>query len=392
MRIAIFTDTFTPQINGVVTSTLTFRRVLEALGHEVLVAGPKLKGGPDSSPREWRFRSIPFPFQKEHCLISPLSRHLRHFDDNQFDIIHVQTPFSMGHLGQYLGWRYNIPVVHTYHTYWEEYLHYFPILPQKLRKKLYIHLLSKTFCNRSDHVVVPSSQMRDKLLTYDITTPMTIIPTGISTTIHVTDDDRAQFMVQHNLSTQTRYLIFVGRLGLEKNIYFVLDAFAKIAAQLGDVNLIIAGDGPERDGLVAHATSLGIVNRCHFLGYIEHAAVFTAYSVSTVIVFASKTETQGLSLLEGLSVGRPAVCLDASGVSDILANDRGGFLTQENAEVFASTCVRLLSDPVLYAAKAADAYQRASDFSDENMTVRLLDVYAQTIAHYHPTKRRSFDD
>jgi 1,2-diacylglycerol 3-alpha-glucosyltransferase len=179
---------------------------------------------------------------------------------------------------------------------------------------------------------------------------------------------------------------------LEKNIYFVLDAFAKIAAQLDGVDLIIAGDGPEREGLLAYARELGVAERCHFLGYIDHKAVFTAYSVAKLIVFASKTETQGLSLLEGLSVGRPAVCLDASGVSDILAQNQGGFLTKEDPDEFSSVCVRLLTDSDLYKIKAADAYRRATDFSDENMTARLLDVYAQTIATYHPTKRSMFDD
>ena len=137
MKIAIFSDTYLPQINGVVTSTQTFSRELEKLGHKVLICGPKMKGATRLTHKVWRFRSFTFPFQKEYRFINPFSRILRRFKKLGVDIIHVQTPFSMGYLGQYLGWKYKIPVVHTYHTHWEEYLHYFPLFPKNIEVDIY---------------------------------------------------------------------------------------------------------------------------------------------------------------------------------------------------------------------------------------------------------------
>lgn len=171
MKIAIFTETYHPQINGVVTSTSILSQKLESLGHQVLIIGPKTNEAQESTDKVWRFRSVPFPFQPEHRIISPLSRKLRKFKEMDFDIIHVQTPLFMGHLGQYLSWYHQIPLVHTYHTFWAEYLHYFPVLPKRFRKQADLLVLSRNFCNRCNHVIVPSSQMKQKLIEYGVEAP-----------------------------------------------------------------------------------------------------------------------------------------------------------------------------------------------------------------------------
>lgn len=372
MKIAIFTDTYSPQINGVVTSTITFAHELEKLGHKVVIMGPRMKGATDSTDKVWRFRSFPFIFQKEYMCVSPFSRQLRKFKSQHFDIIHVQTPFSMGHLGQYLGWKYNIPVVHTYHTHWEEYLHYFPLLPHAIRKKLSILLLSKTFCNRCKHVIVPSSQIQDKLLEYKVTSPISIIPTGIE--LHQAPSQEAiqNFRSRFHLAPEIRYMIFVGRLGTEKNTSFLLESAQKVIQKLPHIKLLIVGDGPERNAMKTQAASLGIEDQCIFTGYLPHKDVFTAYAAAHVITFPSKTETQGLSLLEGLSLGKPAVCINAMGVKDIL--EKGGFLTSETAE-FSDKIMALFTQGDLYQKKSEEALERANQFSSAAMAQKLLAVY-----------------
>ena len=134
MKIAIFTDTYLPQINGVVTSTKTFKDAFEALGHTVYVMCPKV-GDSKSTEKVWRFPSVTYPFQKEYRLVLPYSKQLKHFKDLEIDVIHAQTPFTMGYLRQYLGKKYEIPVVHTYHTFFMEYVHYVPVLPTSWMKK-----------------------------------------------------------------------------------------------------------------------------------------------------------------------------------------------------------------------------------------------------------------
>lgn len=372
MNIAIFSDTYSPQINGVVTSTITFAHELEKLGHKVYIMGPRMKGGTESSDKVWRFRSFPFLFQKEYMCISPFSRQLRKFKGLHIDVIHVQTPFSMGHLGQYLGWKYNIPVVHTYHTHWEEYLHYFPLLPPTLRKKLSIHLLSKTFGNRCKHVIVPSSQMKEKLLEYEVTSPISIIPTGIELNQAPSQTAIDAFRTRFQISSDTPLMIFVGRLGTEKNIYFLLESAKRVLQKIPSSKLLVVGDGPERERMKAKAEELGIMPQCIFTGYLSHKDVFIAYAASKVITFPSKTETQGLSLLEGLSLGKPAVCINAMGVKDIL--EKGGFLTTETQE-FSDRVIDLLTHESLYKEKSQEALETAQQFSSTAMTEKLLEVY-----------------
>ena len=368
MNIAIFSDTYSPQINGVVTSTITFAHELEKMGHKVYIMGPRMKGATESTDKVWRFRSFPFLFQKEYRCISPFSRQLRKFKGLHIDVIHIQTPFSMG----YLGWKYTIPVVHTYHTHWEEYLHYFPLLPHTIRKKLSILLLSKTFGNRCKHVIVPSSQMKEKLLEYEVSSPISVIPTGIELNQDPSQSAIDAFRTRFHLSAYTPLMIFVGRLGTEKNIYFLLESAKRVLEKVPTSKLLIVGDGPERERMKAKTAELGIASHCVFTGYLSHKDVFTAYAASKVITFPSKTETQGLSLLEGLSLGKPAVCINAMGVKDIL--EKGGFLTSETEE-FSERTIDLLTNEVLYEEKSQEALETARQFSSTAMTEKLLEVY-----------------
>ena len=385
MKIAIFTDTYAPQINGVVTSTLTSVHELESLGHEVLVIGPKLAGASHSTDKIWRFRSMAFPFQKEYTIILPFSRKLRKFSDTNWDIIHIQTPFFMGHLGQYIAWKYKIPSIHTYHTHWEEYTHYFPLLPKKIRKFLFITLFSRLFCNRCNHIVVPSYQIQEKLVTYGVTTPKTVIPTGVISPV-VSPKQIALFKQKWGISSSQKVIVFVGRLGAEKNVYFLLEAFLKIAHALPDTILLIAGDGPERGRMLNKLSEYGLRDRCIFTGYITHHDVFVAYAASDILAFPSTTETQGLSVLEGLSMGIPAVCINAMGVKEILSLERGGFLTENNVDSFSQALLTLLTDTQLYQEKSQQARKQAQQFSAPNMTKQLVSAYTKTLEAYSSKK------
>ncbi len=366
MKIAIFTETYLPQINGVVTSTVTFTRELERLGHEVIIIGPKMKGARESTDKVWRFNSMPYPFQTEHRIISPLSRKLNQFKEAKFDIVHVQTPFLIGHLGQYLGKKYDIPVIHTYHTYWMEYLYYFPLLPKRLRPNA-DNLFTKNFCNRCAHIVVPSKQMHAMLIERGVSVPMTVIPTGIDT--GAKPGNAQAFRKRYHIKPTDKVVIFVGRLGKEKNIYFLLESFKHVKG----ARLLIVGDGPERDEI--HRRNPQAI----MTGYVPHGDVLTAYAASDIIAFPSKTETQGLSLLEGLSMGKPAVCLDAMGVKDILHGEQGGFLVQEDPHGFAEKIMLLLNDPSIYKMKSEQALKRAHEFSAPEMAKKLVSVYEREI-------------
>ncbi|NDD67341.1 glycosyltransferase family 4 protein [bacterium] len=377
MKIAVFTDTYLPQINGVAISTRTFKQEYEALGHQVVVIGPKVDRSSRSTATVWRFKSMPFPFQPEYRMISPLSRKLRLFKRLKFDVIHIQTPFFMGHLGQYLGWKHKIPVVHTYHTLWSEYLHYFPLVPKRLRHTVDLLVLSRTFCNRCQHVLVPSEAIQSHLQSYGVQTPMTVLPTGVSLERIEQHGDPAVFRHHWGIAPDDPVAIFVGRLGMEKNVMFLLAAFHSLTQRMPALKLVVVGDGPERQDMIRWVHEYGVADRVVFTGYLSHHDVFTAYAASDVILFPSKTETQGLSLIEGLSLGKPAVCINEMGVRLMT---QGGFLTSDSLDDYVEAAYRLFQDRALYTQKSAEAQALARSYSSKEMARKALAVYDTLIS------------
>ena len=387
MKIAVFTDTYLPQINGVVTSTVTFVREFEKMGHEVLIIAPQLKGAKESTSKVWRLPAFPFPFQPEYNIVAPISKELVTFKSLKIDLIHAQTPFSMGLLALYFGKRFKIPVVHTYHTFFVEYAHYVPVLPQRLVKEL---AKFKWFCNSCEYLVVPTKRMAEKLPEYGIETPMQVIPTGIDLAEirKSTAKEVKEFRAVYDIAPNKKVLIFVGRIGKEKNVFFLLDSFVKILKKVPNTVLFIAGDGPEREHLEKKARELGVFENIIFAGYVDHQKIFVAFKMADVFVFPSKTETQGLVLLEGLAAGTPGVCIDAMGVADILKGSKGGFLTADDLTVYSEKVIELLNNKNVYEQKKTEALDVAQKFCAEGLAQKMIKVYQKAILIKKGDKKR----
>ncbi|RAP33502.1 hypothetical protein DID77_02960 [Candidatus Marinamargulisbacteria bacterium SCGC AG-439-L15] len=373
MNIAIFTDTYFPQINGVVISTDTFKKSFEEMGHTVYIMCPKIKGYKDESDAVWRFPSVPYPFQREYRLVMPYSKKLKKFSELNIDVIHAQTPFSMGYLAGYLGKKYKIPVVHTYHTFFMEYVHYVPLLPKKWMKK-WATGESRRFCNRCKAIVVPSSEMKSPLLEYGVTVPIDVIPTGVTPPV-VSEQDKNTFLKESGISASDNLLVFAGRLGLEKNIYFLFEAFAQILKRVPQSKLLIIGDGPERENLESKIKKHGLSSAVVFTGYLSREDVFTALSASKCLLFPSKTETQGLTVVESLSVGTPVVCINEMGVRDVLENEKGGFLTEDSIDDYVEKTVLLLENESIYQEKKKAALERAKEFSELKSAKKMISIF-----------------
>ena len=378
MKIGLFTDTYHPQINGVVTSIDSFKYEFEKMGHSVYVFAPKLNGI-QSTSTVWRFRSVPYPFHNEHRLVWPLSRQLSSFSDLNLDIIHAQTPFAMGFLASRLAKKYGLPLVHSFHTHFEEYCHYVPFAPKKVVKRFAVYQSQKT-CNDADLIITPSQAMKDKLLSYKVTQPIDIIPTGIrldrppvlANAIH-------DFRQCYGISSDDIVLTFIGRLGLEKNIFFLLDCFHQIYDCYPNVKLLIIGDGPQRQLLKDRVNELNLTKHVVFTGYLDHDSVFVGLSLSTACLFPSKTETQGLILLEAMSMGVPVICIRSMSVDEVLCNNNGGFLTDDSISAYSKIVIDLISNPALLKAKQSEALLRARDYSSVGLAHRMIALYQNLI-------------
>jgi 1,2-diacylglycerol 3-alpha-glucosyltransferase len=384
MRIGFFTDTYTPQINGVVTSICLFKDALEARGHEVYVFAPKPEHA-DDGDHTVRFRSMPFAFQPEMRLASPFSiEALRRVDKIDLDIIHSHDPFSIGLFGLNVARRHKIPYVHTYHTLYPDYVHY--VWETRLTKKL-AERLSREFCEQCSSIIAPSTKVEQYLRAWGVTVPVEIIATGVDVERYSRPDpDRVEELAELiDLQPDERVLLFMGRLGKEKNVELLLHALWH--SRHPHTRLIIGGDGPNRAALEQLTEELGLTGRVSFMGYLKGADAVAAYHVADAFAFASTTETQGLVIGEAMAAGLPVIAVEDHAVEDFVINGRTGLVVPGRAEDLGVAIDGLLADDAQLLSYSEAGLRRAACFSIEHQAERLEMHYTHAIESHRPRRR-----
>lgn len=390
MRVALLSDVYFPRINGVSTSIETFRRELPAFGVATLLVAPGY-GGEASTPEVIRLPARPVPRDPEDRLMSyratlALESRLR---DEGVELIHIQTPFVAQYGGVALARRLGVPVLATYHTLFEEYLHhYLPVLPAGLLRLL-ARRLSRSQCNALDRVVVPSPAMARRLANYGVATPIEVLPTGIPCA-QFARGERTRFRRKFAIPADRPVVLYVGRVAFEKNIGFLIEAVHRARAQVPDLLFLIAGEGPARASLEADVATRGLGDAVRFLDYLDRGADLPdCYAGADLFVFASRTETQGLVLLEALAAGTPALALAEMGTAEILAPGEGTVTSPDDPAAFATLMAALLTDPARRQALAAAAPTHAQRWSDQAQAGRLAHLY-QEMLQTHAPRNRSF--
>lgn len=382
MRILYVSDVYFPRVNGVSTSIQTFRQELAALGHEITLIAPEYPAGAGTEDGVLRIPSRYLPFDPEDRFMrrGDINRRLPDLRAQGFDIVHVQTPFVAHYAGTAIARALEVPCVETYHTFFEEYLfHYVPFVPKAWMRRA-ARRFSRAQCNAVDGVVVPSTAMRDVLTGYGVTSRMDIIPTGLRLA-EFADGDGARFRAQHGVPADRPVLVHIGRVAFEKNIGFVLDSVAVVKLRVPDVLLVIAGEGPAVPSLKRRAGELGLAQNVLFVGYLARgAALNDCYRSGDAFVFASRTETQGLVLLEAMALGVPVVSTAMMGTKDILAPARGARVVPEDVGAFADACCEVLQDRPLRERLGREGTACARDWAAPQMAQRMAEFYGSVIA------------
>lgn len=379
MRVLMISDVYFPRINGVSTSIQTFRRSLHAAGHETVLIAPEYPA-PWAGPEEGEIIRIPsryLPRDPEDRLMKvDAIRALRpQLERRGFDIVHVQTPFVAHYQGVSLARSLGVPVVETYHTYFEEYLyHYVPLLPRSV-----LRFLARRFtvsqCNALDALVVPSRAMQQALEDYGVRCPMQIIPTGMEMSRFVGGDGR-RFRARMDIEPQRPTLVHVGRIAHEKNIDFLFRVLRRVLQRVPDAMLIVAGEGPALAHCKSYVDALRLGRNVRFVGYLSRdSALLDCYRAGDLFVFSSRTETQGLVLLEAMALGVPVVATAYMGTADIVQPQRGAALAPDDESGFADVVTDLLRDPQRRAAMSLEARAYAATWSADAMAQRLADFY-----------------
>ena len=346
MNILFISDVFFPRVNGVSTSINTFATELRALGHQVTLIAPSYTD--EDKQEEWivRVPSHKIYFDPEDRLMNfgKLKALLPWIRDKHFDVIHIHTPFTAHYVGIHFGKKLDIPVVETYHTFFEDYLHhYLPFIPQFISRKL-ARTISRRQCNAVDGIVSPSKPMLDVLKQYGIKTPAEVVATGLDDSSFARVDGE-HFRMSHDMPLAQPMLLFVGRVAHEKNIGFLLEMHVELIKKHPDALLVITGEGPAEESIKHSIDKLSISNKVRMIGYLDRShELIACYKAADIFVFASKSETQGLVLLEAMAQGTAVVAIAELGTKSILIEGEGVLIAKDDINDFADKVSALLSD------------------------------------------------
>lgn len=373
MKIVYATDQYWPCVSGISVSIDSFRSEIEAMGHEIHILAPSY-GHNDPEPceldRVHRFRSKKVFFNDENFLVLGSERKSIHriLDEISPDILHVQTEFAIRSMTVPWARARGIPVIMSAHTNWADLIRiYMPWIPFGL-SHIICHLKMFTAFRKADAIIAPTALMDTLIESYWIRQPERIVPTGIdgphfNSTPGELDQLRAEIIDFHPELRDGPILLFVGRLGSEKNIPFLVDILERSLPNRPNLKLVIAGDGPARAALEELVRSRGLKKQILFLGFVPHKRLKGFYSLADLFVFASKVESQGLVILEAMRCGLPVVAIGKMGTREVMGGSNGGFMVDDDEDEFLAAVAMMLDDADLRERKRTEAIAHAAKWT-----------------------------
>ena len=376
MRIGLFTDTYFPQVSGVATSIRTLKTELEKLGHTVFIFTTTDKDV--NRYEDWQIIRIPsvpfFAFKDRRIAYRGFSTALEIARQYQLDIIHTQTEFSLGLLGVWIAKELRIPVVHTYHTQYEDYVRY--IAKGMVIRPSMVKYIVRGFMSDLDGVICPSEIVYDLLMKYKVKVEKRVIPTGIELAKferpEITSENIADLRGKLGISNQETMLLSLSRVSYEKNIQAVLAALPAVLEENPDVKLVVAGDGPYLSDLKAQAKRLNITDAVIFTGMIAPSETALYYKAADFFISASTSETQGLTYLESLASGTPIIAHGNPYLDNVINNKMFGTLYYEERDLAGAILEAVIATPDLDEKSLAT---KLYEISAENFGRRVYEFY-----------------
>ncbi|WP_302672453.1 glycosyltransferase [uncultured Clostridium sp.] len=405
MRIAMLTNNYKPFIGGVPISIERLANGLREQGHEVFIFAPSYENQVDEE-NVVRYKSL-----KENNKITgkfavPNIFDLnieRKFKELNIDIIHVHHPMLIGWTAIYLGKKYNIPVTFTYHTRYEEYLHniklYNALDNRKNRDKGILNNIEndiltftketlvpksvKTFSNMCDSIFAPTKEIKNYLEDISVNTKISVMPTGLEDIHFIGEESRTREVRDKYIDDKKYLFCTVSRLTKEKNIEFIIDGIERLKEKVGDIfKLLIIGEGPLKEELKMKVSNLGMESNVEFLNNIPNENIGDYYRACDLFLFASKSETQGIVLIEAMAAKNPVVAVRGTGVVDIVENEVNGFMTDEDIDEWSDKIAYLLNNRVILKKISIGAYNTALNYSSEKIAKIAEKSYIDTIELY----------
>lgn len=409
MNIAMFTDAFFPRINGVSVSVLSFAKELSRDGSKICIVCPdysdtsnmgirqKFHSYTETIPCEgnditvFRVASDKIIWSNEDRLAKITSwHHLKHFLDDEFkpDLIHINSEYIAGRFGSHYAKHRKLPLVYTFHTYWEEYCKNYARLAPSAATRAFGREISLYFLRRATNIIAPTFRIEEVIRKYGISKSVHILPTGISSDVSCYDEEKAvdfnkKFYDSFPAAEGKRIMLYIGRVAAEKNLNFLLDVMEEVRKKKDDVCLVVVGDGEYLPVLKEAAAKLPYFNNIFFPGYCSRDQLAYYYKLADVFVFPSLTETQGLVTIEAMSAGLPVVAIGEMGTLDVMQGDNGGFMIKNDGNTiheFTDRVVELLTDKELHHKKSLEAIEWSRKWSIVEITKKLTEIFEEAVA------------
>ncbi len=375
MKIAMFTNTYLPQVGGVANSVERFTRGCRDRGHEVLVVAPHYENDKQAGTNVHRVPAVANLNGSDFSMALPVDSDLRE-RVKQFapDLLHSHHPFLLGNTALRISAEQGLPLLFTHHTMYEHYTHYVPMELEAM--KTYVKNLATGYGNLADRVIAPSESTASIIRQRGVESPIDVVPTGVDVEAYRNGDAQA-CRKRFSIDPEAPLIGHVGRLAEEKNISLLGRACGLAMQQDSKTHFLVVGDGDSREQLDKILVEMDVGDRAVFAGTLKGQDLVDAYHAMDVFAFASQTETQGMVLAEACGAGCPVVALDAPGAREVVADgDNGRLIASCDAPSLADGILCLLrADKNTRGQLARCARQRARAFSSDRCVEKLLDAY-----------------
>lgn len=387
MRIGIFTETYTPYISGLVTSEVMLKKALEKNGHEVYVVTANLESFKYEYNEDEKILRIPgIPtgiYDSRLTSIYPLQA-VNKIKSWKLDVIHTQTEFAIGTFARLLAKQYNIPLVHTYHTMYEDYIHYITKGYFKRSSKKLVEYFTKFYCDTTaTELIVPTTKtyklFKDK---YHFEKNIHIIPTGIEVERfykeNIDKKEISNLRKQLKLSKKDFIILFVGRLAEEKNIEFLINSEKELNKKYSNIKLLIVGDGPDKEKYELLSEKLNLQAKIIFTGKVSWDDMPYYYHLANIFTSASKTETQGLTIIEAMASNVTPLCMRDEAFESMITEELNG-LFFENEKEYQDKVIYLYENLDILNKFNKQARIQAEQYSSKYYGEKVLEVYTRAI-------------
>jgi len=378
-----------PRISGVVTSAQMLEQQLTKLGHKVYIFSTTDPDAPTFESRVYRLPSIPLFFLKD-------THRMAFFYPPQLivkakklklDVIHTYTEFSLGFFGHLLSKMYNIPMVHTYHTMYEDYVHY--VANGRLISRKGAQRYSRFFCNRADMVIAPTDTTSAYLQGIGVKRPLRTIPTGLDFALfnpaRFSSKELAKTRVELGLKPEDAVVSVIGRVAKEKSLDVLINMMPKLLTIVPTAKLLIVGDGPVRGELEQLTRRLGVEYAVVFAGFRPRVDIAKYYAIGDAFATASTSETQGLTYIEAMAARIPVIIKKDPAFLGLVKHEKTGFIFTHDHEA-ADTVAYVLKHPDIASRVALRAFAAVQPLSAEVFGLELEAVYNEVVKDSIPSQ------